>query len=209
MAALSLRALTALRKARSRPRFTTIVGAVFACLFAVPFLVGELVGTAFLSAALSLPTTACLVGIAILNAIFWHLLKAPTPQGRRVMDALEGFRLYLSVAERDRLNILNPPQRTPELFERYLPYALALDVENAWAAQFADVLAQASAQGYTPVWYVGHGFASGDYSGFADNLGNGFSSAISSSATAPGSTSGSGGGGSSGGGGGGGGGGGW
>ena len=209
VAALSLRALTALRKARSRPRFTTIVGAVFACLFAVPFLVGELVGTAFLSAALSLPTTACLVGIAILNAIFWHLLKAPTPQGRRVMDALEGFRLYLSVAERDRLNILNPPQRTPELFERYLPYALALDVENAWAAQFADVLAQASAQGYTPVWYVGHGFASGDYSGFADNLGNGFSSAISSSATAPGSTSGSGGGGSSGGGGGGGGGGGW
>nr|WP_246198049.1 DUF2207 domain-containing protein [Solidesulfovibrio aerotolerans] len=209
VAALSLRALHALRKARSRPRFTTIFGAIFACLFAVPFLVGELVGTFFLSAALSLPTTACLVGIAVLNAVFWHLLKAPTPQGRRIMDALDGFRLYLSVAERDRLNILNPPQRTPELFERYLPYALALDVENAWAAQFADVLAQASAEGYAPVWYVGHDFASGNFSGFADSLGNGFSSAISSSATAPGSTSGSGGGGSSGGGGGGGGGGGW
>jgi len=209
VAALALRAGQALRKARARPRFTTILGAVFACAVAVPFLVGEVVGAAFMTVALSLPATACLVVIAALNALFWHLLKAPTPEGRRVMDALDGFRLYLSVAERERLNLLNPPQRTPELFEQYLPYALALDVENAWAAQFADVLALAAAEGYTPVWYVGHGFSSGDFSGFADSLGSGFSSAISSSATAPGSTSGSGGGGSSGGGGGGGGGGGW
>jgi len=32
---------------------------------------------------------------------------------------------------------------TPELFERYLPYALALDVEQAWAERFSDVLARA------------------------------------------------------------------
>ena len=209
VAALSLRAMQALRKAKARPRFTTILGAVFACGIAVPVLVGEAVGATFLSAALSLPATACLVVLAVLNALFRHLLKAPTPQGRQIMDALDGFRLYLSVAERERLNILHPPQRTPELFERHLPYALALDVENAWAAQFADVLAQAAAEGYTPAWYVGHGFSSGDFSGFANSLGSGFSSAVSASATAPGSTSGSGGGGSSGGGGGGGGGGGW
>ncbi|MFP5257472.1 MAG: DUF2207 domain-containing protein [Acidobacteriota bacterium] len=209
VAALTLRALTALRKAKARPRFTTLVAALFACLIAAPFLIGELVGAAFLSMALTLPATACLVAIAVLNALFHHLLKAPTPLGRQVMDALEGFRLYLSLGERERLDILHPPDRTPELFERYLPYALALDVEVAWTAQFADVLAQAAAEGYTPGWYVGPGFSSGDFSGFADGLGSGFSSAISSSATAPGSASGSGGGGSSGGGGGGGGGGGW
>ncbi|KHK04002.1 DUF2207 domain-containing protein [Desulfovibrio sp. TomC] len=209
VAALGLRAWRALRRARARPRFMTILAAVFTCLLAVPFFIGEVAGLAFLSVAVSLPAAGCLMLIAALNALFWHLLKAPTQEGRRIMDALEGFRLYLSVGERERLELLNPPERTPELFERYLPYALALDVENAWADQFADVLNRAAAEGYSPSWYVGHGFASGDFSGFADNLGSGFSTAISSSATAPGSVSGSGGGGSSGGGGGGGGGGGW
>jgi uncharacterized membrane protein YgcG len=209
VAALSMRAVQALRKAKARPRFLSIVGAVFTCLFALPFVLGEVAALAFLSVAVSLPAALCLAAIAAQNALFWHLLKAPTREGRRVMDALEGFRLYLSVGERERLNMLTPPERTPELFERYLPYALALDVENAWAAQFADVLAKAAVEGYAPAWYSGHTFSSGDFSGFASDLGTGFSAAISASATAPGSASGSGGGGSSGGGGGGGGGGGW
>jgi UDP-N-acetylmuramoylalanine-D-glutamate ligase len=57
------------------------------------------------------------------------------------MDEIEGFKEYLGVAEEDRLNALNPPDKTPELFERFLPYAVALDVENAWAKRFAGVTA--------------------------------------------------------------------
>jgi hypothetical protein len=133
----------------------SIVGAVFTCLLAVPFLLGEVAGVAFLSVAVSLPAAGCLILVVIENALFWHLLKAPTAHGRRVMDALDGFRLYLSVGEAERLNIVNPPERTPELFERYLPYALALDVENDWAAQFTDILARATAEGYSPAWSVG------------------------------------------------------
>ena len=62
------------------------------------------------------------------------------------MDQIEGFRQYLGVAEEDRLECLNPPDKTPELFERFLPYAVALDVENAWAKRFAGVLAAAGAR---------------------------------------------------------------
>ena len=62
------------------------------------------------------------------------------------MDKIEGFKLYLSVAEKDRLNLLNPPEKTPALFEKYLPFALALDVENAWSEQFAEVLAKAGTE---------------------------------------------------------------
>ncbi len=209
VAGLTLRARQALRSARRRPGLKTVAAAFFLTLFSVPFWIGELVGAAFLSQAVSVPASAALAIIGILNAVFWHLLKAPTATGRRTMDDLEGFRLYLSVGERERLNLLNPPERTPELFEKYLPYALALDVENAWAAQFADVLDKAAAAGYAPAWYMGRSFDGNDFSGFADGLGGGFSSAIAAAATAPGSSSGSGGGGSSGGGGGGGGGGGW
>jgi uncharacterized membrane protein len=126
------------------------------------------------------------------------------------MDEIEGFKLYLSVAEQERLSILNPPDKTPELFERYLPYALALDVENEWSEQFADVLAAAAGGGgYQPAWYSGTSWSRMGASTMASNLGNSFAGAISSASSPPGSSFGSGGGGSSGGGGGGGGGGGW
>ena len=150
----------------------------------------------------------------MINTLFYHLLKAPTLLGRRMMDQIAGFADYLSVAEKDRMNFHNPPERTPELFERFLPYALALGVEQAWSEQFSDVLARAGqAEGnrsghYSPRWYSGRSF-DGNFGNFASDLGSGFSGAIAAASTAPGSSSGSGGGGSSGGGGGGGGGGGW
>ena len=130
--------------------------------------------------------------MGFLNALFYHLLKAPTLTGRKIMDQIEGFKLYLSVAEKERLNLLNPPEKTPALFEKYLPFALALDVENAWSEQFAEVLAKAGtgAQPYSPVWYSGRSFTPG-YAlltflpAWAAAL-----PAPSSSSTAPGSSSG-------------------
>jgi uncharacterized membrane protein YgcG len=188
-----------------------LLAALGASLFALPFFAGEFFGAFVVTQAVSIPATVTLGVLAFLNALFYHLLKAPTLAGRKVMDQIEGFKLYLSVAEKDRLNLLNPPEKTPELFEKYLPYALALDVENAWSEQFAEVLAQAGteAQPYTPLWYSGSSWDRFNTSRFSDSLGGSFASAISSSSSAPGSSSGSGGGGFSGGGGGGGGGSGW
>ena len=115
--------------------------------------------------------------------------------------------MYMKTAEEERLKILNPPEKTPELFERYLPYALALDCENEWNAKFTAVLAAAALAGATaPVWYSGNNWNTG---GFTDSLGSSLASSAASASVAPGSSSGSGGGGSSGGGGGGGGGSGW
>lgn len=127
------------------------------------------------------------------------------------MDKIEGFRMYLSVAEKDRLNALNPPEETPQLFEKYLPYAIALGVEQKWAEKFSNILANASMSGqaYAPTWYYGPHWGSGNLTGFSSHLGTSFSHAIAAASSAPGSSSGGGGGGFSGGGGGGGGGGGW
>ena len=185
-------------------------GALGVTLFALPFFAGEVFGLAAFSSAVSSLAAIFLVVIVMINALFYHLLKAPTLMGRKLMDKIEGFKLYLSVAEKERLNILNPPERTPELFEKYLPYALALDVENEWSEQFATVLAASAVGGrYRPSWYNGNSWRTDGIRGVTSSLGNSLTGAISSSATAPGSSSGSGGGGSSGGGGGGGGGGGW
>jgi uncharacterized membrane protein len=150
------------------------------------------------------------MAMAVINIVFFKLLKAHTRQGRRLTDKIEGFRMYLSTAEKDRMNFVNPPERTPQLFERYLPYALALDVQQQWAEQFTSVLSAAQKDGtyFYPMWYRGTRWNPYNMGGFADSLGSSFASAVSSSSSPPGSSSGFGGG-SSGGGGGGGGGGGW
>lgn len=192
----------------------SIGGALLLTVIGIPFFGGELFGLAAFIEFVSWGGAAILLLVQITNVVFYHLLKAPTMSGRRMMDQIDGFKDYLSVAEKDRMNFHNPPERTPELFERYLPYALALGVEQAWAEQFASVLSAASQSGdhgrsgYRPRWYSGNSF-DGNIGRLSSSLGSGFSSAISSASTAPGSSSGSSGGGSSGGGGGGGGGGGW
>ena len=101
---------------------------------------------------------------------------------------------------------MTSPKDTPELFEKYLPYAIALGVENRWAKRFEGVLAAASAQGQQGfAWYSGSSSPWSNPTGFVANVGSSLSSAVGSASAAPGSS----GGGSSGGGGGGGGGGGW
>ncbi len=156
--------------------------------------------------------------LGTLAGVFHFLLKAYTPAGRDIMDEIEGFKMYLGVAEKDRLNQENPPERTPQLFEQFLPFALALGVEQKWSEQFADILAAAGTapgqNNYSPGWYAGDSWHTLGATSFAAAIGSSLAGAISSASTTPGSSSGSsggggGGGGSSGGGGGGGGGGGW
>ena len=160
---------------------------------------------------LSIAMIAVIVIMLLTVAFFGVIMRRPTPRGRKVLDEMLGFRDYLEVAEKDEMNLRNPPEKTPELFEAYLPFALALGVEQDWAEKFADVLEairEPDGRGYQPAWYSG----SWDSSRISSNIGSvssGLGSAISSSVTPPGSSSGGGGGGFSGGGGGGGGGGGW
>ncbi len=146
-----------------------------------------------------------------LHLVFVFLLRAPTPAGRKIMDDIEGFRMYLDTAEQDRLERMQSPQLTPAIFETFLPFAFALGVENSWCTRFSREFPEnmATSGGYQPGWYVGSysGVTALGHSG--DNFSSSFASAISSASSPPGSSSGSGGGGFSGGGGGGGGGGGW
>jgi uncharacterized membrane protein YgcG len=190
-------------------------GRLFAALgttiFALPFIGGEVFGAGMLIHALGIMVALLLVSGIALSLLFHHLLKAPTLAGRRLFDRIEGFRLYLSVAEANDLKMTYTPRLDKQMFETYLPYAMALDVEDAWSHRFEQSLRESgiSPASYTgPAWYGGYG------SGQAlTGLGSAFSSAmtdsIAAAGTSPGSSSGSGGGGSSGGGGGGGGGGGW
>ncbi|MGH8495636.1 MAG: DUF2207 domain-containing protein [Gammaproteobacteria bacterium] len=155
-----------------------------------------------------IPVLILMVG-AIL--IFTALVKAPTRAGRKLLDEIEGLTLYLGVAERDELASMQgpggPPVLDAERYEKLLPYAVALEVEDAWTKKFTRAVgeAAAAAAGAGIAWY--HGGRVGDLGSLSKAVGSSLSSQIASSSSPPGSSSGSGGGGSSGGGGGGGGGG--
>lgn len=192
----------------SESKFTALPSAVFMTIFSIPFVGGEFVGM-YMMGQLTSPIMVVLLLLTIsINVLFFKLLKAPTRFGRRIMDQIEGFKMFLMATEEDRLNRLMPVELTPELFEKMLPYALALGAENEWGDRFNKLLERTGQDrsAYSPMWYSG-AMSSMTGGALASSLGSSLSGAISSSSHAPGSSSGSSG--SSGGGGGGGGGGGW
>jgi uncharacterized membrane protein YgcG len=158
------------------------------------------------------------IGVVFLLYIFyvWNLGKY-TEKGAEAIEKIEGFKLYLESAEKDRMNMLNPPELTPQLFEELFPYAVVLGVEIDWGKQFEKILELAK---YNPEWYQGQdvfyrqpmfisSFNNTLSSSRIDPTPSSSSSSSSSSGSSGSWSSGSSGGGSSGGGGGGGGGGGW
>ncbi len=161
------------------------------------------------------PALVAVGGIVLINVIFFFLMGAPTPPGRRRMDEIEGLRIYLTLAEKDRMNMRGAPEMSPQHFETLLPYAVALGVEKPWSRTFetwlATAAAGAAAASYAPTWYSGDsatGF--GDrIGGFSSSMASTIASAIPAPAASSSSSGFSSGGGFSGGGGGGGGGGGW
>ncbi len=175
--------------------------------------ISVMIGAAFADASVGLPIFA-LVTIVVAVALFGFLMRAPTVEGRKVMDAIDGFRMYLDTAEKERLNFRGEPEMTVSRFETILPYAIALGVEKPWTQRFENDLARNAVSGYDeetyhPGWHTGSDFRAGSMGRDIAAFASGMSAAMIAAQPSSSSSSGSGGGGSSGGGGGGGGGGGW
>ena len=177
-------------------------------VFVTPFLAAEVFVLYLLFDIINFYAYVSFLLLWTLNVVFFGLMKAPTLAGRRLLDEIESFSLFLRTAEMPRIQTLTTtPAMDLRLFEQYLPYALALDLQTEWANHFESHLS-APNQTNSFHWYRGIS-TSRSLGEFSSSFGRSLSSSISSSSTPPGSKSGSSGGGSSGGGGGGGGGGGW
>lgn len=123
--------------------------------------------------------------LVVVNALFFLLLAAPTAAGRPVMDAVEGLKLYLSVAEAERMNMAGAPLMSPSHYETLLPYAIALGVEKPWSRAFESWLttaaAAAAAADYQPSWYHGRSFERGRFADRMTSTVGGLSSSFTSS----------------------------
>jgi Predicted membrane protein (DUF2207) len=106
-------------------------------------------GTRFLSAITGIASgTWVIAGLATgaVIAIFGWFMSARTITGARALEKVLGFEEFLGRVEKDQIERL---QKTPELFEKFLPYAMALQVEKKWVQAFSGIAMQ------PPQWYQG------------------------------------------------------
>lgn len=169
------------------------------------------VGIAFLLAfSLNFFNVSTLIAVIIsfgVFVLFGWFMPQKTQKGVDAKQLLLGLKEYISVAEKDRLDFHNDPEKDPKIFEKLLPYAIVFGVTDKWAKKFEGLF------DYNPSWYVdpaSHGFNSIIFASSINSFNRGFETMVTASSKSAGSGgSGLGGGGFSGGGFGGGGGGSW
>lgn len=127
---------------------------------------------------------------------WWRMLRRRTRKGYDAMNHLKGFKEYLSVTGKDRFKFHNAPDKNPQTFLEYLPYAIAFGVEKEWAHVFEDVIIP------NPGWYDSGSVGAFSATGFSSDMRAFSSSLATSSGTSASSGGGSAGGGAGGGGGG-------
>lgn len=97
-----------------------------------------------LAADASLAFALTIVAFLVLNLAWGPALKRKSALGRQVCDQIAGFRQFLQTVEQDRLNRLNPAQEILDDADRFLPYAIALEVKEAWGDHLAQTFAVAA-----------------------------------------------------------------
>ena len=109
-------------------------------LFVFGGALGAATGVAHLTWIIAAILTAAVI------CIFGWFMPARTLTGARTFEKVLGFEQFLERVESDRLERI---VKTPEMFERFLPYAMALRCEKKWVAAFAGIAMQ------PPQWYSG------------------------------------------------------
>ena len=131
------------------------------------------------------PMPFVLAGIVsgLIILLFAQIMPARTAAGARMLEKVRGFEEFLRRVESDRFERV---VRTPEMFERFLPYAMAFGVEAKWARAFRNIYTQ------PPTWYVGSHVAMFNAGSFSSRLSDMSTQAGKTMSSSPRSSGGSG-----------------
>jgi uncharacterized membrane protein len=96
------------------------------------------------------PVAGIVAGIltALVVIAFGWYMPSRTIRGTHELQKVLGFQEFLTKVEGDRLERM---VKTPQMFEKFLPYAMALGVEDNWAKAFEGIYTE------PPRWYSGPG----------------------------------------------------
>lgn len=116
----------------------------------------------------------------LIIAGFGFLMPNRTVKGVEARALILGLKEYMNVAEKDRMKFHNAPEKNPQLFEKLLPFAIALKVDKAWAKQFEEIYKS------NPSWYSdssGHAFNAYFLSSSLGDFSSSLNSAVASTTT--------------------------
>jgi len=99
------------------------------------------------SASLYLAVATALSGLIVLA--FSRFMPRKTIKGVRMLEEILGLSKYIRKAEVERIEFHNAPEKGLDVFEKLLPYAIALNLTAVWTKQFAGLLNE------PPTWYSG------------------------------------------------------
>lgn len=105
---------------------------------------------------------------SLIALIVAYVVRPLTDKGLKLNRYLEGLKLYIGVAEKERILMLQSPEGAEKivsvasgtdqkslitLYERVLPYAVLFGQEKQWTAQLGAYYEHGNTQ---PDWYTGH-----------------------------------------------------
>jgi Predicted membrane protein (DUF2207) len=91
-----------------------------------------------LASGVSLSYSLMLLAFLLINLVWGPRLKRKSQHGRQVSDQIAGFRQFLEKVEQDQLNRVSPAGNAPQDMDRFIPYAITLDVKEEWGDRLSQ-----------------------------------------------------------------------
>jgi uncharacterized membrane protein len=117
-----------------------IVGVI---LTALPFVAAQLLGWGNILDSVALLVLSAFLALIIVF-LFARIMTAKSIKGVRTKIEILGLQEFITRVDADRLK-----RMPPDTFEKILPFAMALGIENHWAKAFQGIVQN------PPAWYVG------------------------------------------------------
>ncbi|OGH84065.1 MAG: hypothetical protein A2488_02220 [Candidatus Magasanikbacteria bacterium RIFOXYC12_FULL_32_21b] len=102
----------------------------------------------------------------VIIILFAQVMSKRTRKGIKAKNYILGLKEYIRVAEKERIKFHNAPEKNPQTFEKFLPYAMVFGLEKEWAKQFEGIYME------EPAWYSGSDLATFSALSFVNELGN-------------------------------------
>jgi uncharacterized membrane protein len=112
-------------------------------LAAAPFVLLQVLGWADIFNSIGLLVVAAFISLIIV-LLFARIMTAKSLKGVRTKIEILGLQEFINRVDADRLK-----RMPPDTFEKILPFAMALGIENRWAKAFQGIVQN------PPSWYVG------------------------------------------------------
>jgi hypothetical protein len=103
------------------------------CFLVLPCAAGVSAGFAILGFSFGWRLVAVVAFLVLLNLACLRFVKLPTADGAKLLTEIAGFRQFLQSVEKKPMDRKDAPSHDGGVYEKYLPYAVALEVEQAWS----------------------------------------------------------------------------